>query len=626
MSNLLHQDNLFYVAPTEPPPSRRPPALTIGLVGWLRTNLFSSRTNSVITLVMAILLGWVLVSVLAWALRDAEWTVVTANLRLLMVGQYAPEHLWRVGLLALVVLFLGGISVSLWAKVTRSLLLTLIVVVLLLVIIPVGSAQLPPPSIRFVVPPDKPVAPMLFTGDAGQVVTIQVEPITNAAAQAETPVFVGFIENTGGLSNSRSIWNDVKTQVVKGALDLSQSDLRLTVNLVDARGAVLGSTTSTPETSGEPLTVTLAAAGWYTVLTERDATSRAGYAWVRLDGVTTFTTQMGEEAARIEKYGPLPTTVCPTAADCRQVAERDLRFEGSRSLSTYLTVQLVPFFNAIVVPFIAGIAMAGVGSWLGYKAKRWNSDWAKIVSRLVVMAWILLLPISWFMLRGFTGSETFPEIATATWGGLLLTLVLTAVAIIFSFPLGVLLALGRWSQMGVVSIVSSIFIEVVRGVPLITILFFAKLVVPFFISASADIDQVIRMMIGLTLFTAAYIAEIVRGGLQIVSHGQIEAGAALGLSSLQSTRLIVLPQALRAIIPALMSQFVSLFKDTTLVSIVGLFELLGIIDFIVNGQQRYRGLQREAYLFVGLIYFIISFTMSTVSRWVEQTGVGAARR
>jgi general L-amino acid transport system permease protein len=134
------------------------------------------------------------------------------------------------------------------------------------------------------------------------------------------------------------------------------------------------------------------------------------------------------------------------------------------------------------------------------------------------------------------------------------------------------------------------------------------------------------MMIGLTLFTAAYIAEIVRGGLQIVPNGQLEAAHALGLSSIQATRLIVLPQALRAVIPAIMSQFVSLFKDTTLVSVVGLFELLGIIDFIVNGQQQYRGLQREAYIFVGLIYFVISFSMSTVSRWVEKTGVGAARR
>jgi general L-amino acid transport system permease protein len=217
-------------------------------------------------------------------------------------------------------------------------------------------------------------------------------------------------------------------------------------------------------------------------------------------------------------------------------------------------------------------------------------------------------------------------VPTAAWGGLLLTLVLTAVSIVLAFPLGVLLALGRWSDLGVVSTVSALFIEVVRGVPLITILFFAKLVVPFFISASTDIDQVIRMMIGLTLFTAAYIAEIVRGGLQIVPHGQLEAAHALGLNTLQTTRSIVLPQALRAVIPAIMSQFVSLFKDTTLVAVVGLFELLGIIDFIVNGQQQYRGLQREAYLFVGIIYFVISFGMSTVSRWIERTGVGAARR
>ncbi|MGV2435014.1 MAG UNVERIFIED_CONTAM: amino acid ABC transporter permease [Anaerolineae bacterium] len=209
----------------------------------------------------------------------------------------------------------------------------------------------------------------------------------------------------------------------------------------------------------------------------------------------------------------------------------------------------------------------------------------------------------------------------------MLTLILTGTALVLALPIGILLALGRQNtQLGAISVACTIFIEVVRGVPLITILFFAKLILPFFISGTANIEQAVRMSVGLTLFLAAYVAEIIRGGLQIIPKGQTEAAQALGLSGGLTMTLIIMPQALRAVIPAIMSQFVSLFKDTTLVAVVGLFEFFGIIDFIVNGQQQYRPYVREAYLFVGLVYFIISFVMSAISRRLEQTGVGAARR
>jgi general L-amino acid transport system permease protein len=248
------------------------------------------------------------------------------------------------------------------------------------------------------------------------------------------------------------------------------------------------------------------------------------------------------------------------------------------------------------------------------------------VLRGLLIAWVITLFGSWFVLRGVEGSTLLTPVPTSVWGGLMLTLILTVVAILASFPIGVLLALGRTSNLPILSAVCTGFIEVIRGVPFITVLFFAKLIVPFFISASADVDQAIRMMIGLSIFTAAYLAEVVRGGLQIVPKGQIEASKALGLNAFQQTTQIVLPQALRAVIPAIMNQFVALFKDTSLVAVVGLFELLGIIDFIVNGQQQFRGLAREAYLFVGIIYFVISYAMSAASQWVERTGVGSARR
>jgi general L-amino acid transport system permease protein len=208
----------------------------------------------------------------------------------------------------------------------------------------------------------------------------------------------------------------------------------------------------------------------------------------------------------------------------------------------------------------------------------------------------------------------------------MLTILLTVVGIVASFPLGVLLALGRRSELPVVKWICTLFIETVRGVPLITILFMSKHIVPFFSSALANMDLTVRMMVGMTLFSAAYLAENVRGGLQIIPHGQIEAARALGMNPLVTTTFIVLPQALRAVIPAIVGQFIALFKDTSLVAVVGLFELVGIVDAIVSSQPAYRPYQREAYIFIAIVYFVISYAMSDVSRRLETSGAGSVRR
>ena len=620
-------DELFYVAPAQAPPPRRPPPQTIGWRGWLRKNLFSSPLNSALTLITAVIVGWFLVSVLSWALRDAEWTVITTNLRLLMVGQYEPRELWRPQLLALIALFLCGVSVVLAAGAGRSVLITLVIAVILLLVIPLGAAQLPPPPIRVIVTPSNPVGPLLFTGDAGQVVTVTMEPIDDNSYVSDPNRYTGYLENTAGLENSRTVWNELKAQVAAGTLDLTSYELTFSASIVDANGEPLGQAASTPAERAISFSVTLPGPGWYALTIERpDDTSAAGNAFIRIDGVTTYTTDAASNQARIATYGTPPTLECTTAADCRRfVAERDLRFEGSRSLGQYLSTQLAPFLSSIVVPVLAAMGVTVVGGLIGAWARR-SPAARRWTVRLLIVAWLATFIGGWFLLRGFDDNSTLPSVPTALWGGLLLTLVLTIVAIVASFPIGVLLALGRTSSLPILSAVCTLFIEVIRGVPFITVLFFAKLIVPFFISASADVDQAIRMMIGLSIFTAAYLAEVVRGGLQIIPKGQVEASKALGLNAYQQTTEIVLPQALRAVIPAIMNQFVALFKDTSLVAVVGLFELLGIIDFIVNGQQQFRGLNREAYLFVGIIYFVISYAMSSASKWVERTGVGTARR
>jgi general L-amino acid transport system permease protein len=228
-----------------------------------------------------------------------------------------------------------------------------------------------------------------------------------------------------------------------------------------------------------------------------------------------------------------------------------------------------------------------------------------------------------FLIRGI-GGVPLPAVPTDLWGGLLLTLMLALVGISASFPLGVLLALGRRSTLPVVRVFCVAYIELIRGVPLITILFMGALLLPLFINATPA--HVVRAMVALTLFSAAYLAENVRGGLQAVPNGQIEAAKALGLNVFQSTLLIVLPQALRAAIPAIVNQFISLFKDTSLVAIIGLSELVGIARQVIRQPEWLTvtgGVQREVLLFVSLIFFVICFTISRISRRIEENlGVG----
>lgn len=261
---------------------------------------------------------------------------------------------------------------------------------------------------------------------------------------------------------------------------------------------------------------------------------------------------------------------------------------------------------------------------LGYGAGIWgrNGSHRRVVRYTAIGGWVLSFPILILLLQGFPGSRVLPRVETGLWGGLLLTFLLSLVSIVLSFPIGVLLALGRRSALPAVRLLSILYIELIRGVPLVTVLFMADIMLPLFLPEGLRIDRVLRAMAGFTLFTAAYIAENVRGGLQAIPEGQIEAAKALGLNGFQTTFLIVLPQALRLVIPANVGQFISLFKDTSLVAIMGLLELLGIGKAVL-ANPAYMGLQREVYLFVALIYGIFSYAMSYASRRLEiALGVG----
>ena len=230
--------------------------------------------------------------------------------------------------------------------------------------------------------------------------------------------------------------------------------------------------------------------------------------------------------------------------------------------------------------------------------------------------WVLSFPIILWLIKGGLG---LTEVSTNDWGGLVLTLFLAVISIVLSFPLGVLLALGRQSSLPVVRLLSTLYIEIIRGLPLIGILFLGQVMLQLFLPPEyPKLDRVIRAIAGLTLFSAAYLAENVRGGLQAVPRGQIEAARSIGLNTPLLTILIVLPQALRTVIPAIGGQFIGLFMDTSLLSLFGMLELVGISRAVLANPS-YIGRYAEVYLFIGIIYWIFCYSMSLASRKIERT-------
>lgn len=385
-----------------------PPRTSVGVLGWLRKNLFSTWYNSLLTLVMLWLVYVSISELLRWALTTARWGVIPANLRLFMVGPYPPDQVWRVWLVLVMVSMLSGLSAG---------------------------------------------------------------------------IFGGTIRTFG---------------------------------------------------------IALA----------------AGFA----------------------------------------------------------TLAVLPFEGDGRVWLIGNLVLLIVGYLIGRGRKAWRG--------VLVALWLLSFILTIVLLQGFAKNEWLPEVSSGKWGGLLLTFMLATVSIVASFPLGVLLALGRRSRLPAVRVFCILYIELVRGVPLVTILYMTQIMLPLFLPGDVRIDNVVRAISGMTLFTAAYMAENVRGGLQAIPGGQIEAAQALGLNNALVTLFIVLPQALRMVIPTTVGLFISLFKDTTLATIVALLELLGVGRSVL-AQPEYLGLQTEVYIFVAAIFFVFSYAMSFASYRLEAAlGVG----
>jgi len=292
-----------------------------------------------------------------------------------------------------------------------------------------------------------------------------------------------------------------------------------------------------------------------------------------------------------------------------------MRTVGIGLAALLLLLALIPLGGMAQAVMAAGLVLLLAGYWLGARGG--------VASRWLVAGWILSGPLT-FVLLGGVGLPLLgdsPAVDSNLWGGLMLTMLLAVVGIALSFPVGVLLALGRRSKLPVIRYFSIGYIELIRGVPLITLLFMGMTMLPLFLpSGWGNPSQLVRAMTAITFFSAAYLAENVRGGLQAIPKGQYEAADALGLSGLDSLRFIILPQALVKVIPAIVGQFIGLFKDTSLVSLVGLLELVAVAKAVIQQPEWLGvagGVAREVYVFVGLVFFLFSYGMSFASRRLE---------
>jgi general L-amino acid transport system permease protein len=231
----------------------------------------------------------------------------------------------------------------------------------------------------------------------------------------------------------------------------------------------------------------------------------------------------------------------------------------------------------------------------------------------------VVFPIAAYILLSGTSILGFAEVPTSLWGGILVTIIVATVGIVFSLPLGILLALGRRSKLPIVRLASVIFIEFVRGVPLITVLIMANTMLPLFLPAGITVDRLARPLIGVAVFASAYMAEVVRGGLQAIPKGQYEGAMSLGLNYPKMMFFIILPQALRIVIPGIVNTFIGLFKDTSLVAIVGIFDIIRTIEASrVDPNWAAPTVSYTGYAFAGLFYFIFCWGMSRYSVGVER--------
>lgn len=658
------------------PAIQPPPILAVGPLAWARKNLFSSWLDAIVTVAASGLVIAALVSFLQWAIRQANWLVINLNLPALMMGRFEPEFEWRIQLLTLVIAFLAGFTLAAWVRVSwRVGLLLAAALALMFVLPPLIGALVPLPHAYLTAgraeiasgsASETPLPQLGFIARAGEIVTVEMAEQYGSSDEALASLS-SFADKTANLllnaaangleTNARMaeidalLAGDTLTANQRAVLAVERERLQSAAPIIETyainqspisvrilRGAAMEPVAEATLVAGEEaLAVTLPEDGWYII--EKTVAEEGSIAILQTKGIYPLLErsfvrpgETGESAAgRGAAFVRLTDNFTVNEArptmdgdDMPIVGIIDNAYRGEHAVSDYLRVYLAPFLDQINEAFLFIVIAAALGYIAAQQGDRYLApeDHPRGFSRRWSSWALMALPVLMFaLIYGVPG--VLPLTDTRRWGGLMLTIMLTVVGIVASFPIGVLLALGRRSELPAIKYFCILYIEFVRGVPLITVLFMAQLLVPLVDPSLAEFPNIFRAMVGITLFSAAYLAENVRGGLQAVQPGQVEAAKALGLHNYQITLYITLPQALRAVIPALVGQFISLFKDTSLVAIVGLLDLLGMADSVL-AQTEFLNQRREVFVFIIIIYFTFSYTMAVVSRRLEASGSGAA--
>lgn len=583
---------------TQPEEKAAPPSTKLHPLRWVKENLFSSWWNTVLTVVVAAGVVGALVGILSFVFApERQWNSVVSNIRLYATFAYPEADYWRVWVSLGIVVVLTGLSLAAWAgrprvavsKLIRGTGITGAVVLLLSALAPVSSGIL---------------MIGLLIGLALLAVAFLLWKGVPAGATAPLIGAIG----VGLAAGLVALW--VLPSFIGPMEIASTTTIPLTIELALGIAAYLIGMQLRPRIQPSRFQSILVGLWLLSVPLIYLVVLRAP-AW-------DWDTIVGEDLPIWLAFTIGGSFVLWVITDPKRTI-----------LGRVVVVVLLLATVLVWTPFVASwpwlplfkvrIPLLFLALWAIVAPSFSGSSESR---RGMIFGWVgVATLLAFFLTAGNSGSGLV--IQTNFIGGLLLTLLLSIVGLLIAFPLGVALALGRTSTMPIFRVVSTTYIEVVRGVPLITILFFGALFLPLFLPSGIRIDSVIRALIAVSLFGAAYLAENVRGGLQSISKGQYEAAKAVGLNTVQMTLLIILPQALRAVIPALVGQAIAIFKDTSLVFIIGLTEILAVAQKVVPGQPSFVGSQRENLLFVAFVYWIFTFTFSRASQRLERKlGVG----
>ena len=600
LSNFVATANVPIAEPPETP--KLPPR------EWVKANLFSSRFNSALTVVTTIILLVMSRGFLGFLFNpERQWHATATNLRLLMTHGYPEEQYLRIWVSFAVILTLTGMSMAVWragsampaTELGRKLLTTGATLALLVFLAPFSARA----TVQWLI--------------AALVVVAIGETFRRAGGEGETErtvstltllvvALTGLVASLWVIPYGRHTYIADRTPKMlaePGTVALS-TKLPWTLMLIVAVAAYFAGIFLRDRLSVNPLRVTLAvfwllAPFALVFLVLRDPAFDLGHV-------------IGTDIPIFLAYAVLGGALLlwltrPSTGEIGRIVAAVVLVAG---FAMFLTpMRMIVRFDMLM---LAAFALAAPTFAGGPQARK-----------RYTVGWLGVLGVTSWLITAVNTPSTVDVPRDFPFGGFSLTLMVAAFTILISFPLGVALALARTSTMPIFRLLATGFIEVVRGIPLITVLFFFSVVVPLFLPDGMEITEIAAVVVGYILFSAAYLAENVRGGLQSVMRGQHEAAEAVGMTASQKTVFIVLPQALRVSIPPLVGHCIGVFKETSLMAIIGLFDILYIARNVIPNQFEFLGTTKENVLFVSLIYWIFAYQMSKASQRLERrTGLG----